>query len=651
MSLHLRSLSGTAGGPLGTYRGQFHIFRIVGDRTPEECVPIAIDALWRTLSREIGLDAAISIHITGVSVEPNRILIGMRTPEVHADDVARIPATFDDAEWLVALNEVSWRNENDDLRRMRGDALAAIDKQLSLARGKAVSNCGVDGRGAMEKTFEIPEGANGHVEAMKAVSETWSRLREKKGVDVAESVKLRCVRIEAGRGTICAVAPMFMASEIALCCSMQEHPGRRYVVDGQEWCAPGRELVDLRREAIRPTDVARSMMRDMMSTALRRKASMARMDPQDGPTGPIDRFTTHADGTRTVQIGGRETSTSVRRDDEDRDTVLVRLSVKKESECGRAEHDRIIAFVKSACRGHLDSDPWDIRVIGTLSQPKSESVVMQVPEGMMRVLRSTSSSVRTTDFAATDVGGLRILQVDRISIMMGCFSGLNARRLRTEPRTDESATTHPVATTAPSYDDRTRLHRIDGTEAVKESERGLIGDALFHTWRLLGAAMGFIRDPFLAMERMIDAPGTGKYATTTIAGPVTKETTWDLLRSVLHDQDGRIMDAETGCAEFERVATRWGDAQSAETSSSIGALLDRIASELQDILAFGSEAERRAAAMDTLETLERLGRRAEEERARLVRDLRTRLDTTRRFVDSKLDHRGLTSVTEVGHAA
>lgn len=376
--------------------------------------------------------------------------------------------------------------------------------------------------------------------------------------------------------------------------------------------------------------------------------------PSKVPDAPVDRFTTNADGTTTIAIDGSEPFTFVRKPAQDRDTVLVRLSVGMEWKSATPAHARIIAFVKSVCRDHLDGDTWNLRVIGTLSQPKSESVVMQVPEAMMRTLLSTSSSVRTAEFSAVDLDKLLTEHADRIAILMGCSSGLNGRRLRTEAHKQDVPAKELVATATPSYGDKGGLQRVANAGGRDMSDRGLIGVALFHTWRLVGSTLEFIWDPFRAMERMWlykQLDNGGSTAGTAIAGPKPRATAWKLLRTVLEDQTARIEAAESHCDEFERVANRWGDAVSADTSASVGALLDRIATELQEIFEFGSADERTAAGMDTLETLERLGLRAEEERSRLVQNLRARLDTTRRFVDAKLDDRGLTSVTDIGRAA
>lgn len=42
-----------------------------------------------------------------------------------------------------------------------------------------------------------------------------------------------------------------------------------------------------------------------------------------------------------------------------------------------------------------------------------------------------------------------------------------------------------------------------------------------------------------------------------------------------------------------------------------------------------------------MDTVDRLAERAEQERVRLVSQVAMRLETTRRFVDAKLDHQGL----------
>jgi len=484
MSLHLKSCRGGPEGSKRTHRSQFHIFRIVGDLPPEECLPLAIDGLWRMITREIGADAARTVGLGNISVEARRVIVRIWTPVDHADYIAKLPMTFDADGWQEELREICWRKPDRAANEMRRRALEAHRSQ-SIAT----------------------------TEQMGAVT----------------------------------------------------------VVDH---------------------------------------------DPDDVPV---------ATGDDAYASEG----------------TLVRISVpwkgvSKAVNAGR-RYGAITAFLKSSCTGMLRTSPGSMRIVGTIEQPSSTSLVVELPQNLALRIERMASSVRVTAFSKNDLHTVDRRSAYEFATVMKC-------RIHHDYANEARS-----ITVASDGLDEPRGAVADRWLRPSPVVRATRHDALHRAWRLMAGVLDLMLLPFevlIALDK-----GLGKTSPRIVDHAPNPIRVWTLLERALPDEPDRILICRTRCDEFERVAARWGDARSAETSSSVTGLLDRLAAEMADMVEWSLPQEVEAAAKDVLDTLERLGLRAEEERRRLVSGLRGRLDTTRRFVELKLDDSELASIPDLRQAS
>lgn len=271
--------------------------------------------------------------------------------------------------------------------------------------------------------------------------------------------------------------------------------------------------------------------------------------------------------------------------------------------------------------------------MGTLSQPSSTSIVMSVPQSSVARIEGLRG-IRTTTFSLDDVDKLDLVSARKIATILGCEAGVpDDAHDGTSLRTSQAGRGNPVVTALRS------IHPSMLVVAIANLIVGLwtIVETVWHT-------VGDHASRTMARTPVRDATPTR----TGIPAPTRAPGVWILLHDVLPDDHERIDAARRRCEDFAKVGERLGDLRSSETSSSISGLVSRMASELAEVVAYGTRAEASKAASGVLDTLERLARRAEDERARLVQGLTDKLDTTRRFIDAKLDDQGLSSIPDEG---
>lgn len=619
-------------------RSLFSVYRIVGDRAPEQCLFLAIETFWKGVAKAIGVEDAELVLLNAYSIADTNIVLRVSAPLLLSEDVAKVPQTFDEEGFRDEIDGIRWRSagrESKAVRLRTIERLKAASPQDGQAKG---SKSGLDGsltdarrdrvtqRGAMQHVFVIPEGEDPAAVVVGQVETLWKRLRDRKGQTNAESVTLRCFRISGSIGTICTIAPMHMSSEIAIAGEMLELPGEGYVVDGAPWTGPTTEMQEARAFGI-------AGGRTRVIDRLRRGV---RLNKDGSPRDGADRFISDGHGNATIHIHGHEPFHFQRKRNpkvEDGPTTLIRLSIARSEDARKDGFSPIVLALKAKCGSAIERDPRGFSIVGTLSQPSSTSVVMSVPDSSVARIERLRG-IRTTSFSLDDVGKLDLVSARTIATILGCGTGVpDNARAGTSLRVSATGRENPVVSALQAAHPSMLLvaiaNMIVGLWTIVETIWHTIGDHASRT---------------MARTPVRDATP----ARAAIPAPTPTPEVWGLLHDVLADDHERIDAARRHCEEFTRVGERLGDLRSSETSSSISGLVSRMASELTDVVAYGTRAEASKAASGVLDTLERLAQRAEDERARLVQGLTDRLDTTRRFVDAKLDDQGLSSIPDEG---
>ena len=617
-------------------RSLFNVYRIVGDRAPDQCLFLAIETFWKGVAKAIGVEDAELVLLNAYSIADTNIVLRVSAPLLLSEDVAKVPQTFDEEGFRDEIDGIRWRSagrESKAVRLRTIERLKAASPQDGQAKG---SKSGLDGfltdarrngviqRGAMQHVFVIPEGHDEATAVVEQVEALWKRLRERKGRTDAESVTMRCFRVSGSIGTICAIAPMHMSSEIAIAGEMLEVPGEGYVVDGDSWTEPTADMQKARTLGIAG---GRSRVVDRLRSGVR-------LNKDGSPCGGTDRFVSDGQGNATIHIHGHEPFHFKRkRPTHDGPGALIRLSIPRNEDAKKDGLTAIVLALKARCGSTIERDPEAFSVVGTLSQPSSTSVVMSVPQSSVARIE-TLRGIRTTSFSLDDVGKLDLTSARTIATILGCGTGVpDDVRAGTALCASGEGRGNPLVTALRA------LHPSMLVIAIANVIVGLwtIVETVWHT-------IGDHASRTMARTPVRDAtpPRAG------LAAPTRAPGVWSLLHDVLPDDHERIDAARRRCEDFAKVGERLGDLRSSETSSSISGLVSRMASELAEVVAYGTRAEASKAASGVLDTLERLARRAEDERARLVQGLTDKLDTTRRFIDAKLDDQGLSSIPDEG---
>lgn len=622
-------------------RSLFSVYRIVGDRAPDQCLFLAIETFWKGVAKAIGVQDAERVLLNAYSIADTNIVLRVSAPLLLSEDVAKVPQTFDEEGFRDEIDGIRWRSAGRESKAVRLRTIERIkaaspgdeqtkgsksrpDGSLTDARRNRVIQ-----RGAMQHVFVIPEGEDEATVVVEQVEALWKRLHDRKGRTNAESVTLRCYRISGRIGTICTIAPMHMSSEIAIAGEMLEVPGEGYVVDGAPWTEPTAEMQEARALGI-------AGGRTRMIERLRRGV---RLNKDGSPRGGQDRFVSDGQENATIHIHGHEPFHFQRKRNRaavDGPGTLIRLSVPRNEDERKDGFTPIVLALKARCGSAIERDPHGFSVVGALSQPSSTSIVMSVPQSSVARIEGLRG-IRTTSFSLDDVGKLDLVSARTIATILGCGTGVpDDVRAGTSLRASGRGRGNPIVTALrdvhPSMLVVAIANIIVGLWTIVETMWHALGDRAFMAVdRLL------VRDHVPAPVRLVAQPPS--------------PTVWSLLHDVLQEDRERIEAARHRCEEFVRVGERLGDLRSSETSSSISGLVSRMASELTEVIAYGSRAEASKAAAGVLDTMERLARRAEDERARLVQGLTDRLETTRRFVDAKLDDQGLSSIPDEGSRA
>ena len=619
-------------------RSLFSVYRIVGDKAPDQCLFLAIETFWKKVAKVIGVEGAERVLLNAYSIADTNIVLRVSAPLPLSEDVAKVPQTFDEEGFRYEIDGIGWRSAGRGskavrlrtIERLKAASAADEPETGSKSRpGNSVMDSRksrVTQRGAMQHVFVIPEGKDPAAIVVEQVEALWKRLRDRKGQTNAESVTLRCFRVSGSIGTICAIAPMHMSSEIAIAGEMLEVPGEGYVVDDDSWTEP---TADMQRARTLGIAGGRSRVVDRLRSGVR-------LNKDGSPCGGTDRFVSDGQGNATIHIHGHEPFHFQRKRNQaavNDPGTLIRLSIARNEDDRKDGFSPIVLALKARCGSAIERDPHGFSVVGTLSQPSSTSIVMSVPQSSVARIEGLRG-IRTTTFSLDDVDKLDLVSARKIATILGCEAGVpDDAHDGTSLRTSQAGRGNPVVTALRS------IHPSMLVVAIANLIVGLwtIVETVWHT-------VGDHASRTMARTPVRDATPTR----TGIPAPTRAPGVWILLHDVLPDDHERIDAARRRCEDFAKVGERLGDLRSSETSSSISGLVSRMASELAEVVAYGTRAEASKAASGVLDTLERLARRAEDERARLVQGLTDKLDTTRRFIDAKLDDQGLSSIPDEG---